>query len=242
MTPEPAEARDVGRVDQLEVRDVVARVARAVRLRARPRARRACRGSPRSPIAWTWIWKPSLSSAVARAWKAAGSRFGLPRSSPKPTYGSSTAAVRVSRTPSAKIFDAVRPQAACRGTSTAAPRGAARSATPLSVSHVDRREHARGERAARVEGGVRLEILLRGARLLRATSGRSRWRSRSAFCEAVDVVLRACASAGASRRGPTASSRSVPDRLPRLRIALDAAVAADRASPSSRPRARAPSS
>ena len=51
-----------------------------------------------------WIWKPSLSSAVARAWKSAGFRFALPRSSPNPMYGSSTAAVRVSRTPSAKIF------------------------------------------------------------------------------------------------------------------------------------------
>ena len=87
----------------------------------------------RSPIACTWIWKPSLSRAVARAWKAAGSRLGLPRSPGKPTYGSSTEAVRVSRTPSAKILtELVRSRLPAYFARSALSRGT--SAVPLSVS------------------------------------------------------------------------------------------------------------
>ena len=207
--------------------------------RARLRARRTYPGSRGRRSRG----RGSGSPPCREPWRASGtpraSRLGFPRSFGKPTYGSSTEAVRVSRTPSAKILTAfVRTRPFAYFFRSATSRGT--SEVPLSVLHVQRREHPGRQLSLRVEGGIRLEVLLGGARLDQRRQSEA-VRGPEGFREAVDVAPSRFASEETSPRDrprPRAAFRSAARSSDRARCARTA----DRASPSSRRRARAPSS
>ena len=174
----------------------------------------SARRTARSPIACTWIWKPALSSAIASESKAAGVRLAGPRSC-VPVYGSSSAEVCDSITPSAKILaPRTRSRVPSNWLRSRSIRGICDGAR--SRIHVDRGDDARIERAASGRAyGTR-----RGCRCRRSPPAALRCRAssrRSPRARARARAARPSSSAAARRRGLLHLRAASPTDCPRHR-------------------------